>query len=109
MVRPGRDRLNGIVEVDESYIGGLEEGVRGRRAEKKAIVAIAAEARGKRAIGRIRLQRIPDVSAPSLEAFPRQAIEVGSTAGAILTITSTSSRSASTGGHQGIAESYSIA
>ncbi len=109
MGRPGRDRLNGIVEVDESYIGGFEEGVRGRRAEKKAIVAIAAEARGKRVIGQIRLQGIPDVSAPSLEAFPRQAIEVGSTAGAILTITSTSSRSASTGGHQGIAESYSIA
>ncbi len=29
MVRPARDRLNGIVEVDESYIGGREEGVRG--------------------------------------------------------------------------------
>lgn len=30
MVRPGRDRLTGTVEVDEAFIGGLEEGVRGR-------------------------------------------------------------------------------
>ena len=29
MVRPGRDRLTGRVEVDETYLGGLEEGVRG--------------------------------------------------------------------------------
>lgn len=79
MVRPGRDRLNGVIEMDESYIGGIEEEVRGRCTEKKSIVVIAAQARGKRAIGRIRLQRIPDASAPSLEAFARQAIEEGST------------------------------
>jgi hypothetical protein len=30
MVRPGRERLSGKVEVDETYLGGLEEGVRGR-------------------------------------------------------------------------------
>ena len=29
MVRPGRDRLRGRVEVDETYLGALEEGVRG--------------------------------------------------------------------------------
>jgi hypothetical protein len=31
MVRPGRDRLHGIVEVDETYWGGEEDGVRGRK------------------------------------------------------------------------------
>ena len=30
MVRPGRNRLVGRVEVDETYVGGVEEGVRGR-------------------------------------------------------------------------------
>ena len=35
MVRPGREKLSGRVEVDESYIGGLEEEVRGRETKKK--------------------------------------------------------------------------
>jgi hypothetical protein len=43
MVRPGRDRLTGRVEVDETYLGGLEEGVRGRQTEKKALIAVAVE------------------------------------------------------------------
>lgn len=36
MVRPGRDRLRGRVEVDETYVGGDEEDVRGRQTKKKA-------------------------------------------------------------------------
>ena len=43
MVRPGRERLRGHVEVDEAYGGGDEQGVRGRQTETKAIVAIAVE------------------------------------------------------------------
>ena len=30
MVRPGRDRLAGEIEADETYVGGPEEGKRGR-------------------------------------------------------------------------------
>ena len=37
MVRPDRDKLSGQVEVDETYLGGLEEGVRGRKTEYKAL------------------------------------------------------------------------
>jgi transposase-like protein len=37
MVRPGRERLSGSVEADETYLGGLEEGVRGRQTESKAL------------------------------------------------------------------------
>lgn len=68
MVRPGRDRLTGEVEVDETYVGGIGTEVRGRGAKGKAIVAIAAEVRG-RGPGRIRMAKIPDVSAQSLHQF----------------------------------------
>src|SRR5439155_12813733 len=77
MVRPGRDQLHDRVEVDETYVGGIEEGVRGRQTETKALVAIACEERGK-GIGRIRLRRIPDASGSSLEAFIAEAAEPGS-------------------------------
>jgi transposase-like protein len=77
MVRPGRDRLRGCVEVDETYLGGLEEGVRGRKTFRKALIAIAAEEVGD-GIGRIRLARIPDASADSLQVFVEHAIAPGS-------------------------------
>ena len=79
MIRPGRDSLLGRVEVDETYVGGLEEGVRGRQTLKKALVVIAAEERGKRAIGRIRMQRVADASAKSLRPFLVACIQPGST------------------------------
>ncbi len=78
MVRPGRDRLAGEIEADETYVGGPEEGKRGRAVESKAIVAVAAEQRG-RGIGRIRLRRVKDVSAESLLAFLQEAVEPGAT------------------------------
>ena len=78
MVRPGRDRLSGRVEADETYVGGQEEGVHGRQTETKAIVVIAAEECG-RGIGRIRMKRIPDVSGDSLLRFLEEAVSPGST------------------------------
>jgi len=75
MVIPGRDRLGGDVEVDESYVGGEEEGVRGRLTHDKAIVAIAVEVKQPRGFGRARLRRIPDVSGASLLGFVRDVIE----------------------------------
>ncbi len=78
MVRPGRDRLSGRVEVDETYLGGLEEGVRGRQTERKSLIVIAAQEDG-RGIARIRMKRIPDASADSLMAFLAEAVEPGST------------------------------
>ena len=38
MVRPGREKLSGLVEVDETYVGGKKPGKRGRGAEGKALV-----------------------------------------------------------------------
>jgi transposase-like protein len=78
MVRPGRDRLTGWVEVDETYLGGLEEGVRGRQTERKSLIVIAAQEDGP-GIGRIRMKRIPDASADSLMGFVSEAIEPGTT------------------------------
>lgn len=78
MVRPGRDRLPGTVEVDETYVGGERHGKRGRGAEGKALVFIAAQQDGTR-IGRIRLLRIPDASAKSLGEAVEKTIRPGST------------------------------
>lgn len=77
MVRPGRDRLSGTVEVDEMYIGGEKPGKRGRGAEGKALVVIAAQEDGKR-IGRIRLERVKGASARSLGPAVGHAVEPGS-------------------------------
>jgi transposase-like protein len=77
MVRPGRDRLTGRVEVDETYIGGPEEGVPGRAAEGKALVVVAAQEDG-RGIGRIRMRRVLDASRETLHGFVRDAVEPGS-------------------------------
>lgn len=77
-VRPGRDRLGGVVEVGETYWGGEEEGVRGRLTHAKALVIVAAEEDGP-GIGRIRLRRIPDASRATLHGFIAQAVEPGST------------------------------
>ena len=77
MVRPGRDKLSGQVEVDETYLGGLEEGVRGRKTEKKALIAVGAEENGK-GIGRIRICQIKDASSASLHPFIANNIKSGS-------------------------------
>ena len=77
MVRPGRELLDGHVEVDETYLGGLEEGVHGRETFTKALVIVAAQEDGKR-IGRIRMRRIYDASAASLLSFVDSTIKPGS-------------------------------
>jgi transposase-like protein len=77
MVRPGRDRLSGAVEVDETFYGGEEQGVRGRQTEKKSLIVIAAQEDGA-GIGRIRMRRIADASADSLMPFIEETIELGS-------------------------------
>lgn len=76
MVRPGRDRLAGVVEVDETFIGGPQPGKRGRGAAGKSLVLIMAQA-DSRKIGRIRLARIANASAATLERAVRQAVEPG--------------------------------
>jgi len=78
MVRPGRDQLAGRIEVDDAFVGGVEEGVYGRQPGDKAMIVVAAQEDGKR-MGRIRLRRIPDGSAAHLHRFIQDYLEPGST------------------------------
>jgi transposase-like protein len=77
MVRPGRERLNGEVEVDESPFGGVKPGKRGRGAVGKALVAIAVEQRSPKGYGRARMQIIPDATSTRLREFLSANVEPG--------------------------------
>jgi len=83
MVRQGRDKLSGTIEIDETYIGSERSGKRGRGAGNKALVAVAIEDKSKesttgKGIGRIRLQLIPNASAESLNDFIKANVNEGS-------------------------------
>jgi hypothetical protein len=80
MVRPGRDPLDGLVEVDEGYVGGREVGMDGRQTQDKSPVAVAVEVREGRKgeiAGRVRLSRVEPLGKAALETFIVDAIEPG--------------------------------
>jgi len=80
LVRPGRDRLAGMVEVDETYIGGQEPGLPGGRARgKKVLTGIAVEVREPKGFGRCRMLPLADASAASLHPFVTDFVEPGAT------------------------------
>ena len=80
LVRPGRDRLTGRVEVDETFIGGEEPGLSGGRAKgKKSLVAVAVEVHEPRGYGRVRMGIIADASAACLHPFITANVEPGGT------------------------------
>ena len=74
---PEREPLKDRVEVDETYLGGPEAGLKGgRQLLDKALVVGAVEVRG-RAAGRVRLHVVPDASARSLTGFVRRTVTPG--------------------------------
>ncbi len=80
MVRPGRDLLGGLVEVDAGYVGGREVGMAGHQTEDKSPVVVAVEVRegAKREVaGRVRLSRVEPLTRPGLEAFIAEAVAPG--------------------------------
>lgn len=77
MVNPTREPLQGIVEVDEAFVGGKGTSPKGHHVETKAAVMAAVENRGEHT-GRIRLQAVPQVTREILHAFIRNNIARGS-------------------------------
>jgi transposase-like protein len=72
MIRSGRERLTGRVEVDEAYVGGQKEGTRGRGAEGKALALVAVEGDRKKKLGRVRFRCIPAMDQDSVLSFVRE-------------------------------------
>jgi len=88
MVRSDRTKLSGVVEVDETYIGGEEhDASTGRGTGNKVLVVIAVELKepkkptklGFKPLGRVRMSVIPDASKDSLLPFVKDNVESGST------------------------------
>jgi len=78
MARSGSDKLRGRVEYDETVLGGVRRGVRGRGAADKVIVAVAVEQLEDGGFGRCRLRILEDYSAPVCRAFLIECIEPSS-------------------------------
>jgi transposase-like protein len=79
MVNPRRERLAGVVEVDETYVGGRDEGK--RRAPQldrnRSVVVVAVELLQPKGFGRVRLRRVVDASEDSVLPFVCETIEPG--------------------------------
>jgi hypothetical protein len=73
MKSSGNYKIEGKVEVDETVVGGQEEGLVGRKNEKKKIIVFAAERKGK-GISRLYGKVIPNSSAKELGAFMKTCI-----------------------------------
>ena len=81
MVNLAREPLRGEVEVDDTWVGGPQAGLRGSRqlkGRKAALVMVAVEKRG-RATGRARMAVIPDFKGSTVTAFLKKNLAPGST------------------------------
>lgn len=79
MVRTGREKLSGLVEVDEVFLGGVKPGKRGRGALGKVLILVAVEDKKEKGFGRIRIEIIPEASAATLKQAIQMMVELGST------------------------------
>lgn len=81
MVSVAREPLYGEVEVDDTWIGGEQAGLRGSRqlkGRRAALVLVAVERRG-RGSGRVRMRVIPDFKGSTIIAFLHENVSPGST------------------------------
>jgi len=80
MVDVERKQLSGDVEVDETFIGGVQQGGKRGRGTTKSIVVIAVEIKQPKGFGRVRMRHVPDASGESLLPFVRDVVAPGSVA-----------------------------
>jgi len=81
MVNAARDPLRSEVEMDETWGGGTQAGLRGSRqlrGRNAALVLVAVERRG-RASGRVRMEIIPDFAGSTIKEFADRNIAPGTT------------------------------
>ena len=81
MVNAAREPLHGEVEVDETWVGGEQAGLRGSRqlkGRRAALVLVAVEKRGKGS-GRVRMSVIPDFKAKTIISFLIQNVSLSAT------------------------------
>ena len=83
MARPGRERLHGRVEADETYLAITDRlsprSAAGRKSgTTKTLVAVAVEILDPKGFGRIRLKRIEEGSEKHLLPFVKDVIQPGS-------------------------------
>ena len=81
MVNAAREPLHGTIEVDDSWVGGPQPGLRGSRqlkGRRAALVLVAVERRGHRS-GRVRMGVIPDFKAATITGLLKQHVAPGST------------------------------
>ena len=81
MVNDAREPLRGSVEIDDTWVGGTQAGIRGSRqlkGRRAALVLAAVEKRGTSS-GRIRMAVIPDFKATTINDFLTRNVAPGST------------------------------
>ena len=79
MVRSEREQLSDTVEIDESLVGGIDQGGKRGRGANKAIVVIAVEIKDPKGFGRVRMRHIPDASGDKLIPFVCDVVTSGAT------------------------------
>lgn len=77
MVNVERKQLSGDVEVDETLIGGVQQGGKRGRGTTKSVVAIAVEIKQPKGFGRVRMRHVPDASGDSLLPFVHDVVAPG--------------------------------
>ena len=75
MIRAGRERLSGRVELDETYVGGQKEGKRGRGAECKTLVLVGVEGESGKKLGRVRFRIIEGATSEAIQKFVEDYID----------------------------------
>ena len=78
MVDKERKQLSCDVEVDETLVGGVQQGGKRGRGATKSVVAIAVEIKRPQGFGRVRMRNVPDASGASLLPFVLDVVAPGS-------------------------------